>query len=84
MRLLKVLLTALFAIVAVTMGLFAAAIVGLGAIALLLTRKLLRGGGTHSTAMQAPAPRATRPPANQATGGGDVIEVTATEVPADR
>lgn len=77
MRLLKLFLSALLAIVAVIGGLFTAAVIALASLAVLLTRRLLgdrRPVVAFSTARRARSPRPT---------AGDTIDISATEVPAE-
>lgn len=77
MRLLKVLFTALFALIALVAGLFVAAVVALSSVALFATRRF---NGERSPARAGP-----RSPSRAKTvAPGDVIDVSATEVPADR
>ncbi len=75
MRALKVVLTALFAVLALLAGLVLTALVAAGSIVLLGLRRLL--GGSPSTPAHAAAPR---PSVSSAAGPSDIIEVTATEV----
>jgi hypothetical protein len=77
MRLLNVLLTGVFALIALFAGLIVAAI---GLVAFVLGRLLgrPRGGRTRVPVHAQPPPRPYRESPE------DVIEVTATEVPADR
>jgi hypothetical protein len=80
MRLLKFLLVALLAVAAVTVGLVAVVALAVGLMAYVLGRRLLRrfqGAGATPVNLPHPAPRVS--PAH-----GEVIEVTATEVPTDR
>ncbi len=76
MRILKAILTLLVVAAAVIGGLFTAAIVALASIAVLVKRRFLRHPARPTVA---PAPPAYRPRSNAPTG--DVIEVTATEIP---
>jgi hypothetical protein len=80
MRLLRILLTGIFAAFALVAGLFIAAF---GLLAYGIGRLLGRSPGSVRVRTNFNAPRraATRSPVN--TGKGDVIDVTATEVPAD-
>jgi hypothetical protein len=73
MRLLRTLLLALFAAVALTAGLVVTAIVAVAGAAIYLAARLFRIG---------PAKRRTIPPAvgPKAAKDGDVIDVTATEI----
>jgi hypothetical protein len=73
MRLLRVLVVALFGLFAVVAGLFTAAAVGLASALFVFIRRMLRQPATRLPNSQ-PRPR---------TSAGEVIEVTATEVPAD-
>lgn len=75
MRLLKVFLTALFALIALVAGLFVAAAVALSGAAFFAARRLRNGQSAARPAPHAPA---------RMKSTGDVIDVTATEVPADR
>jgi uncharacterized membrane protein YedE/YeeE len=83
MALMKVLSTAILAALAVLVGLFMAMVVAVGSIFVFLARRIF--GGTTRRPSTAPepametAPRAPRSMSESA----DVIEVTATEVPAD-
>jgi hypothetical protein len=77
MRPLRILLGALLAVLAIIGGLFVAAAVALGAAVVLVLRRLLRQATGSRLPMRRNAPRAVRP------ASGEVIEVTATEVPAD-
>jgi hypothetical protein len=72
MRLLRLLLTGLFAAFALLAGLFIAAV---GVLAFAIARLLGRSNGTRTR-----VPVRSRPPQKSE---GDVIEVTATEVPVD-
>ena len=76
MRLLKLLLTAILAIIAVMGGLLTAFVITVMSLSVILTRKLLRRGPAP-----APPPLRTRPRPKPT---GDVIEVSATEVPDRR
>lgn len=78
MRWLKMLLAVVGAVLAATIGLFAVAIFAVGLLAYLVGRLLLRRARRDS--LSTPAPRVGRKPA----ASGDIIEVTATEVPAER
>ncbi len=80
MRLMRILLTGLFAAFALIAGVFIAAF---GIIAYGIGRLLGRTPGNVRvrTQINVPPRTAPRPPVN--TGRGDVIDVTATEVPAD-
>jgi hypothetical protein len=77
MQWLKMLLAALVVVAAVTLGLFAVVVVAVGFAAYFVGRLLLGRTG------RLPLRRAPPPPARP-TPAGDVIEVTATEIPADR
>jgi hypothetical protein len=77
MRALRIFLTLLLAVIAVTAGLFVAAIVAVSALALYVGTRLLGDKGfrvTGSTTMR----RSTRPASTH--GSSDAIEVSATEV----
>lgn len=76
MRLLKPILTAIFAAVAVFTGLIAAVVVALTGMGLMLGRRMLRGKLGSRLPRHSPTRRASVP--------ADVIDVTATEVPLDR
>jgi MFS superfamily sulfate permease-like transporter len=76
MGLLRVLVVAIFGVLAVIAGLFTAAAVGLATALLVFIRRLLRAPGGSNLPN---APRRSRPRANV----GEVIDVTATEVPAE-
>ena len=75
-RILKTILTLLVVAAALIGGLFTAAVVVVGSIVVLVTRRFLRGPARPTVA---PPPRASHPRSTPA--AGDVIEVTATEVP---
>lgn len=77
MRILKIILSILVAVVAVVGGLFAAAIVALASLAILLTRRFLSPPAGPSPT---PSQSRVRHPPKQA---GDAIEVTATEIPVE-
>lgn len=77
MRILKILLTLLVVAAAVIGGLFTAAAVAVASIVVLVTRRLFRTSPPRPAVghpQPAARPRSTAP-------AGDVIEVTATEVP---
>lgn len=77
MRLIQILFQALFALFAVIAGLIAAAAVALVGSTLLLRRRLRRSPGETTR----PGPRFSR--RTQPTpGNGEIIDVTATEVPS--
>ena len=76
MRLFRVLFVALLGVFAVIAGLFTAAAVSLGAIVVMFVMKLLRQPTRNPIATER-RPQFSRPRA------GDVIDITATEVPAD-
>ena len=76
MRLLRLLVVALFGVFAVIAGLFTAAAVGLATALLVFIRRMLRAPGNSRLPHAQPR---TRPRANV----GEVIDVTATEVPAE-
>jgi len=78
MSLLRLLLTGLFAAIALVVGLF---IAGIGLVAMLIG-KLLGRPGTVRTSTQFAGRRPTMRPKGPA-GPGEVIDVMATEVPAD-
>jgi hypothetical protein len=75
MRLLRVLLLALFGLFAVIAGLFTAAAVAIGAAMVMFVRRLRRQ--QSRAALPGPPPRRARP------GAGEIIDVTATEVPVE-
>lgn len=75
MRVFKILITAVAALVAVFAGLLTAAAIALGGIVILLARRLLRGPTSA-------APRSHL--RRRGETANDVIDVTATEVPIDR
>lgn len=77
MRALKVVLTALFALLAVAAGLFVAACIAAGSLLMLGLRRL--SGSRPPAAATAPTRRSPEP----AAAGGEIIDVTATEVRAD-
>lgn len=74
MRILKVLAGLVLAVVLVATGVFAVALLAVGLLVYLVVRLVRRPPGA-----KAPAPRAA--PARTA---GDVIDVSATEVPAEK
>lgn len=77
MRLLKVVLAAVLAALAVTVGAFAVVVLVVGVIAYFLVRWTMRKlGGSAPRSIPAPPPRRART-------ASDVIDVTATEVRAD-
>ncbi|MBL9209135.1 MAG: hypothetical protein JNL92_01635 [Opitutaceae bacterium] len=78
MPLLRILLTGIFAAIAVVAGMFIAAI---GLIAMLIGRLLGRRGGVQVRTQFAGRQPTMRP--KGPAGSGDVIDVMATEVPAD-
>lgn len=78
MPLLRILLTGIFAAIAVVAGMFIAAI---GLIAMLIGRLLGRPGGVRVRTPFAGRQPTMRP--KGPAGSGDVIDVMATEVPAD-
>lgn len=78
MPLLRLLLTGFFAAIALVVGMFIAAI---GLIALVIGRLLGRTGGAHVRTRFSGRRPTMRP--KGAAGPGDVIDVMATEVPAD-
>jgi hypothetical protein len=80
MRLLKFALAGIVALVAVFAGLFAAAVVAAGAIGVFLARLLL--ARPRKPALREPPRRAV--PREPAPSSGDVIDITATEVPSQR
>jgi hypothetical protein len=77
MRLFHVILTALFAVFALVAGIFAAALVAVAGSAFLILKRF-RGGASSHPARSAPRSRM------RSHGHGDVIDVTATEVAAER
>lgn len=78
MPLLRIILTGIFAAIAVVAGMFIAAI---GLIAMLIGRLLGRPGGVRVRTQFAGRQPTMRP--KGPAGSGDVIDVMATEVPAD-
>jgi uncharacterized membrane protein len=78
MPLVRILLTGFFAAIALVAGMFIAAI---GLIALVIGRILGRTGGKHPRTRFSGRRPTMRP--KGAAGPGDVIDVMATEVPAD-
>jgi hypothetical protein len=84
MRLMKVLSTALLAVFAVLVGLFMAMVVAVASIFVFLARRVFGSSARPPSPSPEPAmetaPRAPRSMSEAA----DVIEVTATEVPADQ
>ena len=80
MRALKFLLAAVLAVLAVTVGFVAVAVLAAAILAYFLGRFVLR------SFRKAPLPPAASAPARRAApaGHGEVIEVTATEVPSER
>jgi hypothetical protein len=80
MRLLRILLTGLFAAFALIAGLFIAAF---GIIAYGVGRLLGRSPGNVRVRTQFNVPHRPAPRPRVNTGRGEVIDVTATEVPAD-
>jgi hypothetical protein len=78
MRLLRVLIVALFGLFAVLAGLIMAAAVSLATAFVLFVQRMIRPAG-HP---RIPASR-PQPPSRASSNAGDVIDVTATEVPVD-
>ncbi|MGH7943897.1 MAG: hypothetical protein ACREH8_10615 [Opitutaceae bacterium] len=76
MRIFRVLLVLLFGAFVLVAGLITAAAVSLGTAFILFVRRMLRQPGGRQLPTR-PAQRFTRPKS------GDVIDITATEVPAD-
>ena len=76
MRLLKFFLAALFAVVAVLAGVFVAAVAAVTGVAFFLVHRLLRRPRAAGRSAPPVGPHASP------TSSNDVIEVTATEVPA--
>ena len=79
MRAIRLILTAIFAIVAVTAGLFVAAVVAVAGFAIYLATRLFgsRRTGTVAEGVFRSSPH------SQTAGSGDAIDVTATEVDVD-
>jgi len=79
MRAIKIISTMLLALLAVTAGLFVAAVVAVSALAVYLAARLLGYKG-----LQAMRPNLRRPtPPGKTRPAGDAIDVTATEVAAE-
>jgi hypothetical protein len=76
MRLFRILLVALFGVFAVIAGLFTAAVVSLGAALVLLVRRMWKQSNATPLATR-------RPPHVTSSKTGDVIDITATELPVD-
>lgn len=76
MRLFRTLLLALFAVVALTAGMVAAAVVAVGGAVIYLASRMLRIGPVKRRAMSPTPETKVSVPAKD----GDVIDVTATEV----
>jgi hypothetical protein len=81
MRLLKFLLTGVFAAVALLAGLFATMVVALTGALIMLFRRLL--GGRRAPHAHAHRTLRRRPEPREQARGGDAIDVVATEVPAE-
>jgi hypothetical protein len=77
MRLLKILLTGLFAAFALIAGVFIAAV---GLLALAIGRLV---GAKGAVRVRHPHPMQGRPERARPAGSADVIDVTATEIPVD-
>ena len=75
MRLMRALIVALFGVFAVIAGLLTAAAVGVATALFVFIRRLLRSPAGN--------PMQSRPPLRPRANGGEVIDVTATEVPAE-
>jgi hypothetical protein len=78
MRLLRVLIVALFGLLAVVAGLIMAAAISLATAFVLFVQRMLR----QASPSRIPAGR-PRQPSGASANAGDVIDVTATEVPVD-
>ena len=75
MRLMRALLVALFGVFAVIAGLLTAAAVAVATALFVFIRRMLRSSA--GSAMR------SRPPLRRRASAGEIIEVTATEVPAE-